>query len=216
MTVFIKILSTLADIITIIAILGGAVWGFINKNKNFIGFRINQLTIFIFRFSFILFLVPFLLSIWFYFNNWFCSIIPFFIYASPIILYIISCSITGLIIFAFFLLLSSIIFTSSFSFVISFFNTIFPKNFKIKTYGGFKLKILSAKYGTDETFFDVTENLNKMVENNSLTITASNAIAGDPAPQIKKKLTIKYQVSDYEEKESVIKEHETVNINLRN
>jgi len=58
-----------------------------------------------------------------------------------------------------------------------------------------KLKIVSAKYGAQNTWLDVTSKLKKMVRNNRLTLQASNAIAGDPAPGVAKSLQIECELN---------------------
>jgi len=54
------------------------------------------------------------------------------------------------------------------------------------------LKILFAAYGKGDKIKDVTSTLNKMIQENKLTVTASNKIFGDAAPNIKKELKVVY------------------------
>lgn len=55
------------------------------------------------------------------------------------------------------------------------------------------LIIDKAIYGTRNSEIDVTAILNSMIVDNSLTVVASNSLAGDPEPGIVKSLTITYR-----------------------
>lgn len=52
--------------------------------------------------------------------------------------------------------------------------------------------LLSASYGTEKNSFDVTEVLKARITRNSLTVKATNDIAGDPEKGVVKKLKIRY------------------------
>ncbi|MCS7306867.1 MAG: HEAT repeat domain-containing protein [Thermoguttaceae bacterium] len=58
------------------------------------------------------------------------------------------------------------------------------------------LIIQKARYGKGDQWVDVTEKLSAAISNNTLKITASNELAGDPAPGIVKQLEITYQLGD--------------------
>jgi len=58
------------------------------------------------------------------------------------------------------------------------------------------LTIQKARYGKGDRWVDVTEKLSAAISNNMLKITASNQLAGDPAPQVVKELQITYQWGD--------------------
>lgn len=63
-----------------------------------------------------------------------------------------------------------------------------------------KLVILRAVYGLLEDpqrTVDVTSQVSRMVENNSLSVLASNHLAGDPAPYIVKKLRVDYTLDGF-------------------
>lgn len=61
------------------------------------------------------------------------------------------------------------------------------------------LKILSAKYGANDSYVDITEELNKAVVDNKLAILISNEIAGDPIPGIRKVATVHYEYNGKKE-----------------
>jgi hypothetical protein len=54
------------------------------------------------------------------------------------------------------------------------------------------LEILSAKYGTKNKFIDITSSLNDKINNDRLLIKVSNAIAGDPDPNVPKTLRVTF------------------------
>jgi len=56
-----------------------------------------------------------------------------------------------------------------------------------------KFKLMRAIYETDEYFIDVYNELYSRIKENSLSVTASNDIAGDPQERVKKRLTITYE-----------------------
>jgi hypothetical protein len=57
-----------------------------------------------------------------------------------------------------------------------------------------ELRILSAKYGDGRRESDVALLLNNAIQNNTLAIQATNQnLGGDPAPAVKKRLTVEYQ-----------------------
>ncbi|MGB9797107.1 MAG: glycosyl hydrolase, partial [bacterium] len=77
-----------------------------------------------------------------------------------------------------------------------------------------KLEIVKAIYGILEDpskQVDVTEHLRKMVKNNMLFVVAGNAIAGDPAPFVVKKMRIDYKWNN-EPHTIIVNENELVEI----
>lgn len=76
---------------------------------------------------------------------------------------------------------------------------------------GKKFELMSAIYGTDKQFIDVTEKLKPRIKENKLTVTSSNKIDGDPHPGVKKKLVIDY-ISVGKEYRIEIPENETRSI----
>lgn len=67
-----------------------------------------------------------------------------------------------------------------------------------------RLRILKATYGTNEKFTEVTTQLQGLVKDNRLKVTASNSIAGDPHERVKKKLTVIYELNSKVIETSVI------------
>lgn len=65
--------------------------------------------------------------------------------------------------------------------------------FKAKHQSG--LKIVSALYGKNETYIDITERLNQLIENDKLIVKVTNELAGkDPLENIKKELKLIYSL----------------------
>ncbi len=90
---------------------------------------------------------------------------------------------------------------------------IIDKLFTTKQQNG--LKIISALYGMNDTYIDVTEQLNQMVVDNKLEVKVLNDIAGDPLVGIKKELKVIYSIgSDIET--IVVNEKQTLEIPLKN
>lgn len=73
------------------------------------------------------------------------------------------------------------------------------------------LSIKKARYGKGDRWVDVTERLSAAISNNTLKITASNALAGDPAPQVVKELEITYQLGDQTHK-VVVPENDSIEL----
>ncbi|MFA5050904.1 MAG: hypothetical protein WC499_02200 [Patescibacteria group bacterium] len=199
-------ISYIADIITIVVAIYGIGLGLSKKTKTLTGFKINYYVSRIFKTGIIIFV---------------SSII--FQFTKDIILSMIrdnSMSLIGeltnsifiitLDIFLFWLIVP-IIWTSSFMYTIEFINLFLPNSYKINTQK-FKNEIIfridKAIYGRDNKVIDVTDKLQRMINNNLLEITASNALAGDPFPDTIKDLIIDYTVNGVTKRE-IIKEHDT-------
>lgn len=60
------------------------------------------------------------------------------------------------------------------------------------------LKIIEAKYGSAATTIDVTDQLNNLVQNNTINITVSNELFSDPIPGTVKFLYLKYNFKGME------------------
>jgi hypothetical protein len=54
------------------------------------------------------------------------------------------------------------------------------------------LKIISALYGKNDKYFDITDKLNNLISNNKLSISVTNNIAGDPNVGVGKELILVY------------------------
>ena len=73
------------------------------------------------------------------------------------------------------------------------------------------IKVLEAKYYTENKSLDVTDKINQMVRNCKRKITASNKIAGDPEKRVRKKLTIHYGI-DGKIAKKTCNERETISL----
>lgn len=80
-----------------------------------------------------------------------------------------------------------------------------------KMSGGHGFQVKRAIYGTDNNQIDVTQKLKGMVNNNRLSVKATNEIQGDPEKGTIKKLTIDYIVGGVE-LSSTFTEGEYVNL----
>jgi len=68
-----------------------------------------------------------------------------------------------------------------------------------------ELPVISAKYGARDKWIDITEQVREKINNHTLTIGASNAIAGDPLYGIPKRLKVEYEL-DGEHKTAEVRE----------
>lgn len=57
-----------------------------------------------------------------------------------------------------------------------------------------ELTIIQARYGSKDNFFDVTDAIKAKIKNNTLSLTVSNTLAGDPAHGEVKTLDVEYIV----------------------
>lgn len=71
--------------------------------------------------------------------------------------------------------------------------------------------IKEAKYGVENKYKDVTQLLQGMVNTNSLTVTASNALAGDPFEGKVKQLLIRYSFNG-KDTEKIVNENDTITL----
>ncbi len=75
------------------------------------------------------------------------------------------------------------------------------------------LRILDAKYGKDNSWVDITNELNSFIKDNKIKIVISNNIAGDPYFGEIKKALIHYKY-DGIENEVLIEENEVLELPL--
>lgn len=199
-------ISFIANIITIVLATYAIILGLSKKTKTLTGFKINYYVSRIFKTGIIIFVSGII-----------------FQFTKDIILSIIKddfMSLTGkLTSFIFiitsdiflFWLIAPIIWKSSFAYTIEFVNLFLPNSYKINTQR-FKNEIIfridQATYGKDSNIVDVTDKLQQMIKNDSLEITASNALAGDPFPGTLKDLIIDYTINGVAKRE-IIKERDT-------
>lgn len=70
------------------------------------------------------------------------------------------------------------------------------------------LSIIEAKYGSGDTWIDITDKVSENITNSRLTLVADNTLAeSDPTPGIKKTLNVRYSI-DGIEKSVIIPENE--------
>ena len=65
------------------------------------------------------------------------------------------------------------------------------------------LKILSARYGNNDSWNDVSSILNDEIQNNSINILVHNDLFGDPIYGVVKILEVEYQLDDETIKKSI-------------
>lgn len=192
-----KTISTAADVITLIGVIT-AIGLFKKRNHNLLAFKISMLLQYMLRFAIIIIGTTLI----FYITAFLYSfILPIFkgdwgkdLYwekdkeIQHLLAYVLSACI-GLPIFWIY---STIVWTSSFRQTKIFLNHFLPKG-TLSTEKEYALEIISATYGS-KRIIDVTQLLREMVLNNSLTVTASNELAGDPDVGVRKKMIIMYKV----------------------
>lgn len=218
---FLKSLSIIADALTIISLIWAIAWSFYHRKRSLIGLKINVFVVSLLRFVFICIVGAIFYRFWEFIYG-FVSIIfnggsayqRYYWDDNNIIPYLFSFFTSGLIILILFWLTITIIWTSSFENVIDFINILIPKNVRIKKVAKNKLVIINAQYGINDKYIDVTDKLNQMIIDNKLSILASNELAGDPIIGVPKELRIKYRFNDYEQKEEIAKENETITIEI--
>jgi len=74
-----------------------------------------------------------------------------------------------------------------------------------------RLEIKQAVYGAGDRTVDVTDRLRAMIRANTLSVEASNSLAGDPAQGVVKQLRITYTIGG-EEKTAVVPEKESIEL----
>jgi hypothetical protein len=111
------------------------------------------------------------------------------------IAYILSYIITLSLILPFIWILGTLIWTSSFNLTKDFINLFLPENKLLKKFKP-QLEIIKATYESPQKSIDITAIVKQMVVNNTLSIKASNQLAGDPHVGVGKKLIIDYKYED--------------------
>jgi Domain of unknown function (DUF3395) len=111
-------------------------------------------------------------------------------------------------------MITTTVWTYSFNTAIDLINLVLPKRILLRKKQAV-LEILKAIYGIESKEVDVTTILRNMLLNNSLTVTASNQLAGDPNPGIVKKLSIIYKYGN-KEQQTEITEGEQVTLPILN
>jgi hypothetical protein len=195
---FTDYLSPIADSVTIITLIWVTFYGFLKKHKNLLGFRINEFFGFLIKAALILVLgvLLFHLSSMIYFiilimskGNAEVELWETGHEIAHLISYFVAFAFGGTILW----LLSTIVWTGSFKYVISLWDNSKLMNL-IKDFTENKELIIDeAIYKTDQKSVDVTSIVRNMIKDNCLKITSSNSLAGDPDPGFRKILVIKYR-----------------------
>lgn len=214
---FLKIISIIADFITLLTLITVIPFAFFNKNKSILAFKVGNFLHYLFRLALILLaiIIVYNLSVFIYYfllltfkgqidnenalwekEEAFAHISAYFI--------------SGAFGLSILWMLSSLIWTSSLNTSKEFLNLFLPKN-KLFIKQEPVLEILNATYKTNSAELEVTQILRGMIQNNKLTITANNEIAGDPHPGVPKTLVIKYRIG-LENYSIEIKEGDTLTI----
>jgi hypothetical protein len=89
-------------------------------------------------------------------------------------------------------IVASVIWTGSFNYTKILLNHFLPKNKQLPIHHFKLLTIISAKYGANESFVDITDKIKKMIQGNILIISATNEIVGDPIVGVVKKMILTY------------------------
>ena len=214
---FFKTLSIIADALAIATVMSAIPFALLRKNESLLAFKVSNFLHYMLRTAI-------------------CMAATFFVYRLSVLLYA-----TTLVLldadtserhfiwedrrelshlFAYFISITfglsilwifvSFIWTSSLNSTKEFFNLFLPKH-KLLIKQKFSLEILSAVYKTDKKQIDVTPIVRQRVSENSLTIRASNELAGDPDPGIVKSLIIYYRIGQ-KERQITANEGDTITI----
>ena len=194
-----KVIGTIADIVTISGITILTVLSSIRKDKDLIAFKINlYLTYFLRSVGIILFGGLILIFIQEPYN-FFLALLKGqsngeLWEKGKEIQHLLAYFATAVIGVSILWTISTIIWTSSFKYALDFFNILLPgRPFKFKFQLNQKLDILSAIYGSDTNTVDLTGTLRQMVADEKLKVIANNLLGGDPHPGIVKKLKVTYR-----------------------
>ncbi len=211
---FLKTISTVADIMTILGLGGLLTYGAILRDKNLFGRRLFNFMVGILKFSLISF-------IWIF--GYRLADIPY----SMIILvikgnlnylyweqgkefqHLLGYIVTGAFVGSILLLISLYISTFSLYYPKLFLSTISGGRFSVdlKKYPRFaNLEVLQASYGANTSFLDVTHVLRSMIDNGRLFVQASNSLAGDPIYGVRKSLIVKYRLDGIEKQSTVMED----------
>lgn len=199
-TPFFEALSSIADILTLISLISGAIYAILNRTKSVIAFTIAKVLagslkvaviIFILALLFRLLEIVYIAGLLIFrggFND------KNYYWEEGYEIFYLAAYFIFIVVFAFCSwIVGSIIWTGSINPTKMLFNFFLPPNKRLRIEHFKTLNIISARYGTFTNYIDVTEALKKMIEGNRLQITASNKIAGDPIVNVPKTLTIEYK-----------------------
>ncbi|WP_425639190.1 DNAJC11 domain-containing protein [Algoriphagus yeomjeoni] len=193
---FLKLISITADFITVGGILLAIRWSMISKFDNVLALKTNRFLSYLLRLGIIFVAFIFIL----HFGNYLFQIILIIFLVENISVYWVEEEwykyLASYLITAFFFIpltwvVSNIIWSFSLNSLYEFIN-IFKSENKIKIKSNPVLYIINAKYGIGGTYIDVTKKVSQLIVNNSLSVRASNQLAGDPVLNVKKELIIEY------------------------
>jgi hypothetical protein len=216
---FFKLVAIIADVLTLASLAYAAVYGLMNKNRTLLGFNISKFISGGFKIGVIFFILALTSrlcfeSIYLYSLLLFKSTSQNYYWEQGYELSHLAAYFIFLVIYlGIAWVIASTIWTGSFNQAKLFFNWFLPVKLRVSVEKFTPLMIVSAKYGANNSFLDLTEKLKKMIEGNSLTITASNDISGDPILGVPKELIVEYRYYGEEIKSISIKEGQTKTIN---
>lgn len=215
---YLKLISITADIATLITVLLTVIYWIANKNKSLIGYYISNILVMLIKIAVILIFIVLIYRTIFEFIFW-ISFILFKWHSTNLdwesnyeifhyLAYFIAFTFCSAFVWIFWTLAWNWNLESSKTFL----NLFLPKKKQLLLKSLKNLNIISAEYGAKESYFNVTEKLIKMINDNTLTITATNRLAGDPIMNVQKKLVLKYKYDWEDEKCVEIPEWETIEI----
>jgi len=198
-------LSLIADITTIIALIGITSFGYIRKNKDLLAFKINEFIKFIIKLTITLAIGYLFITLVICINTKLPSSWNSFGKGAVI-------SIVAVVLLTVLWLLSTILWTMSFKYILNFWNFKALKELSKELSRDTELIIEEAVYkANDVKFFNVTEKLKEMILKNTLKVTSSNFLAGDPLYGVPKSLIISYRFGkDNQIQSTEVKENDTV------
>jgi hypothetical protein len=215
-----KILSVLADIMTILGIGGVLTYGAVKKDKNLFGRKVYRLLVFAFR----LFLVSMAGILLYSLHEipYGLSLVilkgharPYYWEDGKEIQHVLAYIVSSLFLIVPYGLFSMSVFTASLYYPKLFLKSVLGRYYHpdLSVYKRYlSLEILEAVYGSPTHNIDVTAVLRSMVDGGELRVFASNGLAGDPHKGVVKSLTVKYRLNEEAEKTVVKKEGELLEI----
>ena len=198
-------LSLIADIATIIALIGITSFGYIRKNKDLLAFKINEFIKFIIKLTLTLAIGYLFITLVIYISTKLPSSWNSLGKGAVI-------SVVAVVLLTVLWLLSTILWTLSLKYILNFWNFKALKELSKELTRDTELIIEEAVYkANDAKFFNVTEKLKEMILKNTLKVTSSNFLAGDPLFGVPKSLIINYRFGmDNELQTTEVKENDTV------
>ena len=215
-----KVLSVLADVMTVLGVGGVLTYGVFKKDKNLLGRKVYRFMVVAFRLCIVL-VVGILIYALYDIPYAIMLVIlkgqtgNFYWEEGKEIQHILAYIVTILLLIVPYGLLGMSVFTAS---------LYYPKLFLKTILGGYfhpdlsmykqhvSLEIVEAVYGSSNHNIDVTAILRSMVDAGKLRIIVSNSLAGDPHYGVVKTLRIRYRLDDETEKTIVKTEGELLEI----